>query len=136
MGRKRKVIGLWLTGLLLAGCDSGERDRIADRIEPGIAPAHTTDPDERREIAESLADDVISLREDAQQIENSQAEAARVIEAQHGTVADVVARDCETMRLELQALERPSIEIRTAEEIAAIPGAIEALKTRLQQNCS
>ena len=126
---------LFLTSSLLAACGSSERDRVADRIEPDIAATHTSDPGERREIAESLADDAIAIRDEAQQSADAEAAAARAIEAQNGTVEDAMARDCTMMRYALEALQRPSAEIRTAEEIAAIPASIEDLKARLQQNC-
>ena len=131
----REVLVLFLTSSLLAACGSSERDRVADRIEPEIAAAHTSDPDERREIAESLAEDAIAIRDEAQQSADAEVAAARAIEAQNGTVEDAMARECEMMRHALEALQRPSTEIRTAEEIAAIPASIEDLKTRLQQNC-
>lgn len=124
-----------LMAFLLVGCGSSERDKIADRIEPAISPTHATDPDERREVAESLADDVIALRQDVSQNEEAQAEHERLIDAQNGTVEDAQARDCAMMRLELDALQRPSTEIRTAEEIAAIPTTIEDLNARLRRNC-
>ena len=131
----REVLVLFLTSSLLAACGSSERDRVADHIEPEIAAAHTPDPDDRREIAQSLAEDAIAIRDEAQQSADAEVAAARAIEAQNGTVEDAMARECEMMRHALEALQRPSTEIRTAEEIAAIPASIEDLKTRLQQNC-
>jgi hypothetical protein len=132
---KREVVVLFLISLLLTACDSSERDRVTDRIEPEIAATHTSDPDERREVAESLAEDAIAIRDEAQQVADAEAAAARAIEARNGTVEDAIARDCVMMQQALEALQRPSTEIRTAEEIAAIPASIEDLKTRLQQNC-
>ncbi len=126
---------LCTTGFLLAACGSSERDDIADRMERDIAAGHITNPEERREVAESLADDVIALREEARQVAEAEAAAARTIEAQVGTVEDAMSRDCAMLRLELAALQRPSTEIRTPEEIAAIPQSIEGIKLRLQQNC-
>jgi hypothetical protein len=131
----REVVVLVLNSLLLAACSPSERDRVADRIEPEIAATHTSDPDERREVAESLADDAIAIRDEAQQSTDAEAASVRAFEAQNGTVEDAMARECEMMRHALEALQRPSTEIRTAEEIAAIPASIEDLKSRLQQNC-
>jgi hypothetical protein len=135
MWPKREVLVFFLISLSLTACGPSERDRLADRIEPEIAATHTSDPDERREVAESLAEDVIAIRDEAQQSADADAASAKAFEAQYGTAEDAMARECEMMRHALAALQRPSTEIRTAEEIAAIPASIEDLKTRLQQNC-
>lgn len=124
-----------LVGLALSACGSSERDTIADRVEPEISPAHATDPGERRVVAESLADDAISLRNEAREAAVAEAAAGRAIEERLGTPENAMARECEQLRLELAALQRPSTETRTPEETAEVPAAIEKLKARIGGNC-
>lgn len=135
MWRNHRMILPAVTAFQLAACGTSERDEIADRMEQDIAPEHTRDAGERRRIAETLADDAMALRQEAQRSDISEADAALAIESQDRAAADLIARDCEMMRLELGILQRPSKEIRTPEEIAGIPATIEDLNTRLQQNC-
>jgi hypothetical protein len=55
------------TSLIIIGCGTSEREELTERLEKGIAPAHSTDPAERRAVAESLAADVLAPQADPAQ---------------------------------------------------------------------
>lgn len=129
------VLSACLGIAMLSACGSSERDRIADRIESEISPAQTADPVERRQVAEAMADDAMALGREAKEVAAAQEAATRAIEARVGTPEDAMARECAELRLQLEALQRPSSEIRTPEETAGIPAEIERLQARIRQNC-
>lgn len=116
--------------LILVGCGASDRDELTERLEKGIAPEHSTDPAERRAVAESLAADVRALQADARQYAASDAGAAAAEARADAARAALIEADCAQMRLEVEVLQR-----RPEADPAATQIEIESLQNRISQNC-
>ena len=124
-------------GLILVGCGKSDREALVERLEPGIATGHSTDPAERRAVAESLADDVLALQADAAQFASADADAtAREAQADAARAA-LIEADCVQMRLEIDVLQR-RLQGGGGEQPVDMAGTqteIEALQNRVAQSC-
>lgn len=129
---------LIIASLTLLGCGKSERDALADRLEPGIAAEHSTDPVERRAVAESLADDVIAIQAEAKLFAESGVAAAAAEAEADAARAALIEADCAQMRLEIEVLMRR--QQGGGGESPADPAGtqmeIESLQNRVIQSCS
>jgi len=74
-------------------------DSQVSRTAAAIATEHTTDPDERRAIAETMANDAMSLAKDSQDA----AVQAATADAQTAKQGQIMSHECAQMQLELEA---------------------------------
>jgi hypothetical protein len=127
----------------LIACAPDPKDQIAQRLEQEMKQAGRGASDaERREVAEALASDVVSIGEDAAAIEAAQAATPdRDIAATHATVEDIKAEECANLRLAegklVQMQSNPPVgEALTAGELAALPAELEHLRSKQRELCS
>lgn len=127
-----------IASLILIGCGKSDRDALAERLEPGIAPEHSTDPDERRAVAESLAADVLGLQTEADQLRESDADTVAGQDRADAARTALIDADCAQMRLTIEVLRR-RLQGGVGEPPADPAGTqteIEILQKRIAQNCS
>lgn len=128
-----------LVAVTLAGCADRERDELTDRIESGISADQSTDPAERRAVAESLAEDVMTLQADAEQAGLAGADGTDAARADAERAA-AIAADCAQMRTEIEALRRlqqgGGERALDPAEAAEIEAETERRTLRIAQNCS
>ncbi len=132
---------LVICAVAVSGCSDRDqqRDALADRFEAGILADQSTDPAERRAVAESLAEDVMSLQADvaAGSLAEADGTAAARVDAERATV---IAADCMQMRDEIEALRRlqrgDGERVLAAGEQADMAAEIERRTLRMAQNCS
>jgi hypothetical protein len=128
---------------LLAACDradrAADRDEIADRIEADI-PADRGTAAERREAAEALADDVLSLADEAAELQPAEDARNEALERELGSPDELRAAECEQQNGNLAALRRlvddPGRERLTPEEVAGLPDAVAAAEAERDRVCS
>jgi hypothetical protein len=135
------VLALAIAPCLVA-CSRDNEDQIADRLEQEMRQAgRGTSDAERREVAEALASDAVSIGKESAAIEAATAEMGNELEATHGTVNDIKAEECANLRLVIEKLEQiqrdPTAgEPRTEGELAALPGELEQVRSRQRELCS
>lgn len=128
-------------GLVLGACSPEPQPEMAERISKDMKDAGRGASDaERDEVAGALAEDVVSLGEEAGAVAKDQARATEEFEARYGTVENAIATECVELQQSLTTLKQiesapPDGEIRTDDELESIQGEIERIATRLQETC-
>jgi len=114
----------------LAACGSSERGKIADRAEPAISQA------QGRKVAETMADDALSLRTDSQSAAAAQAAVDRQFDDKDRTPDQAMSRECAEMRQSITALQHPFSEIRTDEQEEQLSENLERLQAKVAADCT
>ena len=128
-------------GLVLGACSPEPQAEIRERVSQDMKDAgHGASDTGRDEVAGALAEDVVSLGEEAGAVADKQARATERSESRYGTVESVLANECVEMQQSLTALKQsqsapPDGAILTEDELRSIQAEIERIATRLQETC-
>jgi hypothetical protein len=140
----RSTIMLWAAIAAihaLAACSEPPEDAIRERLQRQMKDAGRGASDaEREQVADALAEDLLGVGEQAGAVAAAQEEAARDIEARHGTPGEAIAEECRSLQASIQRLEQLQREPSAghdlaAAELAALPDELARIRERRNELC-
>lgn len=131
-----------LVGLVIAGCNSSEdrlRDEVKESVAANLAERKDIAESDKEAAAEAIAEDVVQLKREFEELQPQIDENNARLERELPSQSELIARECEQRRLELEALRRLSQDPTSMEldpgEREALPDEIRRAEAGIAERC-